>query len=132
MLLHLCILLLYLHPTSQLCTLLDEVPEALPHVESLVGRGSLHLGRLLGNILPRVPAGKLALLELLVEAGEREPEEPAPGNRDAKHGGDDAVGLAEPVLGQVPYVGAGDVAELGEGVDGSQRDGTLGWGPREG
>lgn len=110
---------------------LYEVSEALPHVERLVHSGALDLCRLVGNIFSRVPVDKFALLEFLVESGERESEHPAAENRDTEHGSDDAVGLAVPILGQIPDVGAGNIAQLGKGVDGGQSNCTLGGRSRE-
>ncbi|SPQ20467.1 bb9c0dee-6315-4aed-9e05-cb89f535090d, partial [Thermothielavioides terrestris] len=77
------------------------------------------------------PAGGRRFLEAAVRAHEHEAEGEAAEDGDAEHGGDDAVALAVAVVGQVPDVGPGHVAELAEGVDHGDGDGALGRRARE-
>lgn len=74
----------------------------------------------------------LALLELLVEVVEHHAEDEASDNGDTKHGRDNTITLAVSACLETPDVRAGNVTELGKGVDESDGDGTLGRGTREG
>lgn len=68
----------------------------------------------------------LSLFELLVQVLEEHAEAVAADDRDTEHSGHDAVALPVSVLGEIPDVGTGDVAELTECVDHGDCDGTLG------
>lgn len=74
---------------------------------------SLHGGSLLGRI------------DLLVEPDQDLPEPETTSDSHTEHGNDNSVGLSVAVLGHLPNVGTGDVAELGESVDEGDSNGSL-------
>ena len=63
--------------------------------------------------------------DLLVQSDQNLSEPEASSNSDTKHGNDDTVGLSEAVLGHLPDIGPGDVAELREGIDHCNCDRSL-------
>jgi len=99
-----------LHPT------LHQVPEALADTQPLILR-------FLRSIRQR-----LLLPQLLVQSREHEPEPKRSQDRDAEHGGDDAVTRTVGVRLIEPDVRADYVASLAESVD--QGDGYCTFGRR--
>ena len=80
----------------------------------------------LGVVFSQTIVRDFLLLELPVEAVEHDAEEEAAHDGGAEHGECDCVAAAEAVGRQAPDVGAGDVADLAEGVDHGNRDGAFG------
>lgn len=108
---------------------LSKISESLVHPETLIRILTNHH---IGNGAASTNIRNLRLGKLLVQTLQDKLEHEAPDDRESEHGSDDAVALAVSVVRKVPDVGACDVAELGEGVDEGDCDGTLGWWTREG
>lgn len=91
----------------------------------------LKLLSLVSNILSSLPSS-FASLKLLVEVDKDHSENETTNNGDTEHGQDDTVRLAIAVFRQVPHVRAGNITELGKGVDHSDGNCSLGRRTREG
>jgi len=108
---------------------LNKIPKALSQLQLLiVGVNSssailVDIGAVVSDFLQ---------LELLVEAREHGAEDEAADDGGREHGKGDGVAAAEAVGRQAPNVGAGDVADLREGVDHGDRYRALGGRAREG
>lgn len=99
------------------------------HAETLIRILTNHH---IGNRAASTNICNLSLGKLLVQILQYKLEPVASDDREPEHGSDNAVALAVSILRKVPNVGACDVAELGEGVDEGNCDGTLGGWTREG
>ena len=110
---------------------LNKIPEPLSQLQLLI---ALTHAIIANHILTRSSTiiRDLLALELPVQAREHVAEQEAADDRGAEHGEGDGVAAAEAVGRQAPDVGAGDVADLAEGVDHGDCDGAFGWGPGEG
>lgn len=108
---------------------LNKIPKALSQLQLLIVRVNsssailVDIGAVVSDFLQ---------LELLVEAREHGAEDEAADDGGSEHGEGDGVAAAEAVGRKAPDVGAGDVADLREGVDHGDCYRTLGGRAREG